>query len=80
MLLVNDERTENGGLIHKGFVGPDGKADAGLSLTVDRCRHDQVIQLLRAEGGGGAREACWCAANMFLSPHTQVKVAITAVL
>ena len=55
MLLVNDEGTENGGLIQKGFVGPDGKPDAGLSLTFDRFRQDQVIQLLHAEGGGRAR-------------------------
>jgi len=55
MLFVNDEGTENGGLIQKGFVGPDGKADAGLSLTFDRFRQDQVIQLLHAEGGGRAR-------------------------
>ena len=54
-LLVNDDGTENGGLIQKGFVGPDGKADAGLSLTFDRFRQDQVIQLLHAEGGGRAR-------------------------
>lgn len=55
MLFVNDEGTENGGLIQKGFVGPDGKANAGLSLTFDRFRQDQVIQLLHAEGGGRAR-------------------------
>ncbi len=55
MLFVNDEGTENGGLIQKGFVGPDGKANAGLSLTFDRFRQDQVIQLLHAEGDGRAR-------------------------
>ena len=55
MLFVNDEGTENGGLIQKGFVGPDGKANAGLSLSFDRFRQDQVIQLLHAEGGGRAR-------------------------
>ena len=55
MLFVNEECTENGGLIQKGSVGPDGKADAGLSLTFDRFRQDQVIELLHAEGGGRAR-------------------------
>lgn len=54
MLFVNDEGTENGGLIQKGQVGPDGKANAGLSLTFDRFRQDQVIQLLHAEQGGNA--------------------------
>lgn len=55
MLFVNDEGTENGGLIQKGLVGPDGRASAGLSLTFDRFRQDQVIQLLHAEDGGKAR-------------------------
>lgn len=55
MLFVNDEGTENGGLIQKGVVGPDGRVSAGLSLTFDRFRQDQVIQLLHAEDGGRAR-------------------------
>lgn len=54
MLFINDEGTENGGLIQKGVIGPDGKPSAGLSLTFDRFRQDQVIQLLHAEGGGRA--------------------------
>jgi hypothetical protein len=54
MLFVNDEGTENGGLIQKGVIGPDGKANAGLSLTFDRFRQDQVIQLLHREDGGQA--------------------------
>jgi hypothetical protein len=54
MLFVNDEGTENGGLIQKGFVGPDGRASAGVSLTFDRFRQDQVMQLLHAEDGGKA--------------------------
>jgi hypothetical protein len=54
MLFMNDEGTENGGLIQKGVIGPDGKASAGLSLTFDRFRQDQVMQLLHAENGGRA--------------------------
>lgn len=54
MLFVNDEGTENGGLIQKGVVGPDGRVSAGLSLTFDRFRQDQVMQLLHAEDGGKA--------------------------
>ncbi|MDM4766235.1 hypothetical protein [Pelomonas sp. SE-A7] len=52
MLFINDEGTENGGFIQKGAVAADGKADAGLSLTFDRFRQDQVLQLLHAERGG----------------------------
>ena len=52
LLFVNDEGTENGGLIQKGAIGPDGKVDAGLSLTFDRFRQDQVLQLLHAEQNG----------------------------
>lgn len=52
MLFINDEGTENGGLIQKGKLGLLGKADAGLSLTFDRFRQDQVLQLLHAEQGG----------------------------
>jgi hypothetical protein len=54
MLFVNDEGTENGGLIQKGVIGADGKVSAGLSLTFDRFRQDQAIQLLHAEDGGRA--------------------------
>jgi len=49
MLFVNDEGTENGGLIRKGSVGADGKVNAGLSLTFDRFRQDQVLQLVHSE-------------------------------
>jgi hypothetical protein len=54
MLFVNDEGTENGGLIQKGLIGPDGRASAGVSLTFDRFRQDQAMQLLHAENGGQA--------------------------
>jgi len=54
MLFINDEGTENGGLIQKGAIDADGKASAGLSLTFDRFRQDQVIQLLHRESGGRA--------------------------
>jgi len=54
MLFMNDEGTENGGFIQKGALGAYGKASAGLSLTFDRFRQDQAIQLLHAEEGGRA--------------------------
>lgn len=52
MLFINDEGTENGGLIQKGSLGADGQVNAGLSLTFDRFRQDQVLQLLHSEQGG----------------------------
>ena len=46
MLFVNEEGTENGGLIQKGSIGADGKIASGLSLTFDRFRQDQALQLM----------------------------------
>ncbi len=49
MLFINDEGTENGGFIYKGSEGADGKIAAGLSLTFDRFRQDQALQLLHSD-------------------------------
>lgn len=49
LLFINDEGTENGGLIQNGRQGPDGKISAGLSLTFDRFRQDQALQLLHTD-------------------------------
>jgi hypothetical protein len=46
MLFINEEGTENGGLIQKGGIGADGKISSGLSLTFDRFRQDQAVQLM----------------------------------
>jgi hypothetical protein len=46
MLFVNEEGTENGGLIQKGSISADGEINSGLSLTFDRFRQDQALQLL----------------------------------
>ena len=46
MLFINEEGTENGGLIQKGSIAADGKISSGLSLTFDRFRQDQALQLL----------------------------------
>ncbi len=46
MLFINEEGTENGGLIQKGSIGADGKIASGLSLTFDRFRQDQALQLM----------------------------------
>ncbi len=57
MIFLNDEGTESGGFIHKGGIDSKGNADAGMSLTFDRFRQDQAIQLLHAEGDGSVRTA-----------------------
>lgn len=54
LLFVNDEGTENGGLIQHGVLGKNG-VEASLSLTFDRFRQDQVLQLLHAEQNGATR-------------------------
>lgn len=52
ILFVNDEGTENGGLVQNGQLDKDGKVVAGLSLTFDRFRQDQMVQLRLDENGG----------------------------
>lgn len=49
MLFINEEGTENGGLIQKGSITPEGKISSGLSLTFDRFRQDQALQLLNID-------------------------------
>lgn len=51
MLFMNDEGTENGGLIWNGKKGPDG-VSAGASLTFDRYEQDQTMQLLQVDEQG----------------------------
>lgn len=50
MLFLNDEGTENGGLIWAG-KSVDGQPDAGASLTFDRYENDQTLQLLQTDNG-----------------------------
>lgn len=49
MLFINEEGTESGGLIQKGSQNAQGKIDSGLSLTFDRFRQDQALQLLHTD-------------------------------
>ncbi len=51
LLFINDEGTENGGLIQSGVQDKDGKVNAGLSLTFDRFRQDQALQLSHEDDG-----------------------------
>ncbi len=46
MIFINEEGTENGGFIQKGSIGADGRISSGLSLTFDRFRQDQALQLI----------------------------------
>lgn len=50
MLFMNDEGTENGGLIWNGKKGPDG-ISSGASLTFDRYEQDKTMQLLQTDSG-----------------------------
>jgi hypothetical protein len=54
ILFVDDEGTENGGLVQSGQLDKDGKVVAALSLTFDRFRQDQMLQLFLAENGDAA--------------------------
>jgi hypothetical protein len=53
ILFVVVEGTENGGLVLNGQLEGD-KVQAGLSLTFDRFRQDQMLQLLLDENGDTA--------------------------
>jgi hypothetical protein len=55
MLFINEEGTENGGLIQKGSIGADGKISSGLSLTFDRFRQDQAMQLINTDSANYQR-------------------------
>lgn len=50
ILMLNDEGTENGGLIWAG-KSVDGQRNAGASLTFDRYENDQTLQLLQTDDG-----------------------------
>jgi hypothetical protein len=49
MIFVSDEGTENGGLIQRGSMTADGKINSGVSLTFDRFRQDQALQLINTD-------------------------------
>jgi len=57
MLFINDEGTEDGGLIFNGSEAANGGIDAGLSLTFDRFRQDQSLQLVHGDDERGATSA-----------------------
>jgi hypothetical protein len=52
ILFYNDEGTENGGLIFDGKQDGDGTRHSSGSLTFDRYKQDQVVQLVANEDGG----------------------------
>jgi hypothetical protein len=53
ILFVDDEGTENGGLVQMGLLD-GGKVSAALSMTFDRFRQDQMLQLFLDEDGDKA--------------------------
>lgn len=54
MIFYNDEGTENGGLVFDGGM-KDGRPTSSGSLTFDRWRQDQTVQLTTSEDGGRRR-------------------------
>ena len=54
MIFYNDEGTENGGLVFDGGM-KDGRPTNGGSLTFDRYRQDQTLQLVSTEDGMARR-------------------------
>ena len=57
MLFINEEGTENGGFLQRGSIDANGKIDSGLSLTFDRFRQDQALQLLNTDNEKSQRTA-----------------------
>jgi hypothetical protein len=57
MIFLDEEGNENGGFIQKGSKDADGKIRAGLSLTFDRYRQDQALQLLHTNNEKSASSA-----------------------
>lgn len=57
MLFLDEEGNENGGFIQMGNKSADGKITAGLSLTFDRYRQDQALQLLHTNSEQGGASA-----------------------
>lgn len=49
ILFVNDEGTENGGLVQTGKLDANGVVSAALQLSFDRFRQDQAVQLMLNE-------------------------------
>jgi hypothetical protein len=54
MIFYNNEGTENGGLVFDGGM-KDGKPTNGGSLTFDRYRQDQTLQLVSEEDGANRK-------------------------
>lgn len=51
-IFLNDEGTENGGLIFGGHKGPDGKVSGFGHLSFDQYENDQVLSLEQTEEDG----------------------------
>jgi len=52
MLFLDDEGTENGSFSYHGRLDARGQADASFSLTFDRFRQDQMVELAQEESDG----------------------------
>lgn len=56
LIFYNQKGDECGGLIWKGNLGPDGKPDSGMHLSMDRFGGDQQLALGHYEDSGGTME------------------------
>jgi hypothetical protein len=52
MIFLDEEATENGGLIYRGKLDAKGNGDAELSFTFDRFRQDQTLHLIHEDVDG----------------------------
>lgn len=59
ILFVNDEGTENGGLIQGGQLDKDGKPDTDAGLSFDRFRQDQMVRIGLSESDGQVEAGLW---------------------
>lgn len=69
VLFINEEGTENGGFLQKGSINNEGKISSGLSLTFDRFRQDQTLQLISNDSENSQRAA------ISINDRPQFKVA-----
>ncbi|MBD8737241.1 MULTISPECIES: hypothetical protein [Sphingomonas] len=73
ILFYNNEGTENGGLIFDGKQDSDGTRHSNGSLTFDRYKQDQVVQLVGSEDGHDRY------AGLFVNDHPDAAMDFAAI-
>lgn len=72
LMFYNNEGDECGGLIYNSQVDENGKVSAGMSLTFDQYKQDQVLQLILAQEG----ELRQYGVNIFDRPEQHIKESL----